>query len=145
MSSIGGLARNFTNKLMLAFYEFIGEMFILEVELHTVWHTLFYTKHYNWFNVWIETDSKAVVSLINGQKSGPWQCQGMVFLIKQIIFDLRGCVTHVIREGNCGTDYLAKKGILNYTDAKWTNRGKDEGLRGLICANEFQYIRIRHV
>lgn len=41
--------------------------------------------------------------------------------------------------------YLAEKGILNYAAVKWTERARDEGFRALIRADEFQYIRIRHI
>lgn len=110
-SSIGDLARDSKNSLKLALFEYLGDTSILEVELKAIWRALFFSKHNNQCNIWIETDRKAITLLIYGSKNGPWYCQGIIFTIRKEVLDVGGKVTHLVREGNSGADYLAKKGL----------------------------------
>lgn len=126
--------------MILAFYEFMGDISILEAEIYAIWRALFLP---NWYSVCIETDSKTAVNLIKSLKSGPWNCQAMVISIRKLIMEMGASVTHIIREGNRGADYVARKGILNHSAAQWTDREKDKDLRALIRADDFQFIRIR--
>lgn len=70
-SSIGGLATDSNNKLILA-YEYMGDITILKTELQAMWSDLFFAKQNNWYNVWIEIDCKIVALLDNGNKDSPW-------------------------------------------------------------------------
>lgn len=53
-------------------------------------------------------------------------------------------MTHVVREGNYGVDYLAKKEMKMKVVARWTEIEQDKHLRGLIRAYKFHFIRRRH-
>lgn len=52
-------------------------------------------------------------------------------------------VAHVLREGNCGANYLAKKGMEMQAATKWTDKEKGKHLRGLIRADRLHFFRRR--
>lgn len=103
---------------MVFFFEFLGDMSILEADLKGIWRALFFSKQNNLCNVWIKTDSKSATLLIYGRKNGPWYYQGLIFNIQKELLELGGKATHVVREGNTGADYLAKKGLESKAASK---------------------------
>ncbi|CAI9780746.1 unnamed protein product [Fraxinus pennsylvanica] len=120
----GGLLRNNLGDPIWGFYEYYGECSILEAELRAIETGLKLCWTQGYRRVWIETDSKTSITLIN-QNNGPWGVQYTLQSIREILENMEYKLSHTWREGNQAADWFAARG---YCEKRY----------GLMDANEFK-------
>ncbi|KAL0449189.1 UNVERIFIED_CONTAM: hypothetical protein Slati_1475300 [Sesamum latifolium] len=105
-SGAGGLVRDDRGRLILAFYEFLGDQTNNYAELYGVARGLQLAWETCCHNVWVEMDAMAVLRIIESEK-GDWRLQSLLTRIRMLKREMNLCFTHVYREANQPADFLA--------------------------------------
>lgn len=105
----GGLLRDNLGNPVWGFSDFYGDCSILEAELKVIETGLRLCWTQGYRKVWIETDSKVSITLIN-QSNGPWGVQYILQSIRWLLERMEHKITHIWREGNQAVDWFASKG-----------------------------------
>ncbi|KAL0293864.1 UNVERIFIED_CONTAM: hypothetical protein Sangu_3229600, partial [Sesamum angustifolium] len=59
--------------------------------------------------IWIETDAKAIITLISSPRQGAWNLQNTLQRIRNILSQMTYRISHIFREGNQAADFLANQ------------------------------------
>lgn len=121
LAAIGGIFRNSRGFSKGCFCKNIGIQNAFVAELTAFITAVNLAWQNNWFQVWFEMDSKAVVDCIqNYNFKPPWQLINSWANCQNKLKQMQHYISHVYREGNQAADYLSKMG-LKYTNLKWWN------------------------
>ncbi|XP_075499938.1 uncharacterized protein LOC142538510 [Primulina tabacum] len=105
-STVGGVVRDHSGRVLLSFSEFIGAGSTSRAELWAVWRILLICSDLSLFPLWIEVDSQISVQILRSR-----QCRwGLDHIVSRILVLLRGRmvhISHIYREGNSVADALA--------------------------------------
>ncbi|XP_073062068.1 uncharacterized protein [Primulina eburnea] len=107
-SSVGGVVRDHSGRVLLSFSEFIGAGSTIRAELWAVWRGLILCSDLSFFPLWIEVDSQISIQILRSR-----QCRwGLDHIVSRILVLLRGRmvhISHIYREGNSVADALAAR------------------------------------
>ncbi|XP_075480593.1 uncharacterized protein LOC142521250 [Primulina tabacum] len=107
-SSVGGVVRDSSGRVVLSFSEFIGVGTNVRAELWAVWRGLLICSDLGLFPLWVETDSQISLQILRSRRCH-WDLHRTV---TRILFLLRGRAvhfSHIFREGNSVADALAAR------------------------------------
>ncbi|XP_075503965.1 uncharacterized protein LOC142541291 [Primulina tabacum] len=107
-SSVGGVVRDSSGRVVLSFSEFIGVGTNVRAELWAVWRGLLICSDLGLFPLWVETDSQISLQILRSRRCH-WDLHHTV---TRILFLLRGRAvhfSHIFREGNSVADALAAR------------------------------------
>ncbi|KZV49214.1 hypothetical protein F511_41702 [Dorcoceras hygrometricum] len=108
--STGGLIRDTTGQVRVAFHGFLGVGSILKAELTAILQGLIICKQQHLFPIWIETDSAVALQIIMSDHTS-WELRHTLTSIQEIRANHITCITHIHREGNAPADALAGLGM----------------------------------
>ncbi|XP_042045568.1 uncharacterized protein LOC121791808 [Salvia splendens] len=106
----GGVIRDFSGKMLVAFCIPFEAQSALEAELLAMIHGLNIAKEFG-LPIWIESDAEQAIKLINGAGWGPAlarEAMAHLILLKR---QLKFRATFIHREGNKAADFLARMGL----------------------------------
>ncbi|KAG6421540.1 hypothetical protein SASPL_118096 [Salvia splendens] len=106
----GGVIRDFSGKMLVAFCIPFEAHSALEAELLAMIHGLNIAKDFG-LPIWIESDAEQAIKLINGAGWGPAlarEAMAHLILLKR---QLKFRATFIHREGNKAADFLARMGL----------------------------------
>ncbi|XP_042059500.1 uncharacterized protein LOC121804011 [Salvia splendens] len=106
----GGVVRDASGKLLIAFATPLQAKSALEAELMAMFHGLELAKEFG-KPVWIESDSEQVVKLAMGKKWGPAHVHQAVAQLVVARRHHNSRVTFISQEGNKAADLFAKEGL----------------------------------
>ncbi|XP_058759807.1 uncharacterized protein LOC131633112 [Vicia villosa] len=118
LSACGGIARNSDGNFLGAFADFLGVANSLIAELSGAMMAIEFAYEKNWSNIWLETDSTAVVKAFNSPYTVPWFIRNRWFNCISLVANWNFVVSHIYREGNSCADTLASLG-LNITSSTY--------------------------
>ncbi|XP_075496425.1 uncharacterized protein LOC142533502 [Primulina tabacum] len=110
-SSVGGVVRDSSGKVVLYFSEFIGTGTNVRAELWAVWRGLLICSDLGLFPLWIETDSQISLQILHSRRC----CWSLDHIVTRILVLLRGRsvhLSHIFREGNSVADALAEEAYI---------------------------------
>ncbi|KAK6157906.1 hypothetical protein DH2020_012154 [Rehmannia glutinosa] len=105
----GGLIRDHSGRLMLAFHYFFQAVSSFHAELLALEMGLRHARKFS-LQIWIELDAAAVVTTITSGGLGSWQVQHTLIRIRSMLRGLQYSISHIHREGNRPADHLAELG-----------------------------------
>jgi ribonuclease HI len=108
-ASGGGIIRDYAGKCIRAFSASYGHCMILEAELRAIRDGILLAKDLGLSDIWIEADSTVAIHCIT-RGGGPWDIQGILRQIADIVSFDRDMVSYIFREGNQVADALATEG-----------------------------------
>ncbi|CAI9769361.1 unnamed protein product [Fraxinus pennsylvanica] len=121
-----------------------GECSILEAELRAIETGLQLCTTRGIRKVWIETDSKAALTLIK-QNNGPWGVQYILQSIRWHLEKMKNKITHTWRKGNQAADWFASKGHRE-RKYKWLEASEFKGrIKGIVILDKIGLEIIRLV
>ncbi|XP_077246096.1 uncharacterized protein LOC143885953 [Tasmannia lanceolata] len=107
---IGGLIRNNSGKCISLFSQNVEKEEIFELELYAIEKGILLASTLNARNIWVESDSKFAVDILNDSSTIPWR---QLMRIRRIITALSDFlhhkISHIWRDGNSAADYLSKR------------------------------------
>ncbi|XP_058776587.1 pentatricopeptide repeat-containing protein At1g63070, mitochondrial-like [Vicia villosa] len=110
-SGCGGIARNSDGAFLGAFASYLDGANSLTAELYGAILAIEFAFARNWNNIWLETDSTAVVKAFNSPHKVPWQVRNRWLNCINIVTHWNFLVSHIFREGNSCADALANHGL----------------------------------
>ncbi|KAK4394160.1 hypothetical protein Sango_1886800, partial [Sesamum angolense] len=78
--------------------------------------------------IWIETDAKAIITLISSPRQGAWNLQNTLQRIRNILSQMTYRISHIFREGNQAADLLANQACSEQQLCIF----QENGLRGKV-------------
>ncbi|XP_058726803.1 uncharacterized protein LOC131598195 [Vicia villosa] len=111
LAGCGGIVRNSDGIFLGAFASGLGEANSLTAELYGAILAIEFAFARNWNNIWLETDSTAVVKAFNSPLKVPWHIRNRWLNCIDIITKWNFMVSHIFREGNSCADALATHGL----------------------------------
>ena len=118
-AAIGGVFRTFRGFSKGCFCLNIGIQTAFVAELLAFMQAIELAWEKNWFHIWFELDSKAVVDCVNNTAySPPWQLLNRWRNCRDMMNNMQLYITHTFREGNAVADKLSKQGI-KYPSLQW--------------------------
>jgi len=99
-SSYGGIFRNKDANFLLCFSENLGPGNAFFAELSGAMRAIELAKQYNWFDLWLETDSELVVKAFSNHKLVPCNLRNKWRNCILILSSVNFVVSHVYREEN---------------------------------------------
>ncbi|KAG8365763.1 hypothetical protein BUALT_Bualt17G0005700 [Buddleja alternifolia] len=106
----GGLARDHEGKVLFVFWEPFGICSNMEAELLALDKVLIICLEKGYHKVWIELYALSVIHLICSKYKGAWRFQQILQSINKSLGKMDSIISHIFREGNKATDFLANKG-----------------------------------
>ncbi|XP_058776768.1 uncharacterized protein LOC131651114 [Vicia villosa] len=106
LSGCGGIARNSDGVFLGAFASCLDGANSLTAELYGAILAIEFAFVRNWNNIWLETDSTAVVKAFNSPHKVPWQVRNRWLNCINIVTNWNFLVSHIFREGNSCADAL---------------------------------------
>ncbi|XP_077234746.1 uncharacterized protein LOC143876958 [Tasmannia lanceolata] len=107
---IGGLIRDNSGSCISLFLQNVNKEEIFELELFAIEKGIQLASTLSARNIWVESDSKFAVDILNGSLAIPWR---QTMRIRRIKFALCAFIhhkiTHIWREANSAADYLSKR------------------------------------
>ncbi|XP_042497525.1 3-oxoacyl-[acyl-carrier-protein] reductase, chloroplastic-like [Macadamia integrifolia] len=104
----GGIARNKEGQICNSFSIYLGIKKIFEAEFEAVLEGLIMAKRYGASEVWVESDSAGVVSVVQ-KNQVPWFVLQRWRAILPYLNSISWKISHCFRETNVVADYLARK------------------------------------
>nr|DAD39579.1 TPA_asm: hypothetical protein HUJ06_013902 [Nelumbo nucifera] len=120
----GGIFRDHEGSFLFGFSCYFGIASNMKAKLLVIQQVVSYAKDHNLRSLWIESDSKMAVEILNKSCSYPWKVLGIVDEITKAFEDFDITITHTHREGNIVADSLANFGC---------DERKDEVLFCTVC------------
>ncbi|KAL6570167.1 hypothetical protein OROMI_014681 [Orobanche minor] len=109
-AAAGGIIRDHQGMPLITFSEFHGERTNNFAELYAIWRGLEYCVDQRFVKVWVETDSKIALHLIEQSSSSHWQTKAIISKIRAFCDSIEIRFSHIFREGNAVADWLANQG-----------------------------------
>ncbi|KAL0286428.1 UNVERIFIED_CONTAM: putative ribonuclease H protein, partial [Sesamum radiatum] len=109
ISGAGGILRNHLGRVMFAFLEPLGINTNTHAELSAIHRGLQLCRDKGFRKIWIETDAKAIITLISSPRQGAWNLQNTLQRIRNILSQMTYRISHIFREGNQAADFLANQ------------------------------------
>lgn len=127
----GGVIRDHTGRLLLAFTTPLDAHSALEAELLAMHHGLMIAKEFG-RPIWIESDAAQAIKLIIGTCRGPAHVRRAMALM--IIYKSQNSLraTFIHREGNTAADFLAKLGAEKEAPHRMTNAMAPRILKAIV-------------
>ncbi|XP_075521602.1 uncharacterized protein LOC142554810 [Primulina tabacum] len=107
-SSVGGVVRDSSGRVVLSFSEFIGVGTNVRVELWAVWRGLLICSDLGLFPLWVETDSQISLQILRSRRCH-WDLHHTVTRILCLLRGRAVHFSHIFREGNSVEDALAAR------------------------------------
>ncbi|KAL0288501.1 UNVERIFIED_CONTAM: hypothetical protein Sangu_2655600 [Sesamum angustifolium] len=104
-----GILRNHLGRVMFAFLEPLGINTNTQAELSAIHRGLQLCRDKGFRKIWIETDAKAIITLISSPRQGAWNLQNTLQRIRNILSQMTYRISHIFREGNQAADFLANQ------------------------------------
>ncbi|XP_058742332.1 uncharacterized protein LOC131614798 [Vicia villosa] len=111
LSGCGGIGRNSDGVFLGAFASSLSGANSLTAELLGAILAIEFAFERNWKNIWLETDSTAVVKAFSSPLKVPWQIRNRWLNCIDIVSRWNFMVSHIFREGNSCADALANLGL----------------------------------
>ncbi|XP_073037138.1 uncharacterized protein [Primulina eburnea] len=105
-SSVGGVVRDSSGRVVLSFSEFIGVGTNVRAELWAVWRGLLICSDLGLFPLWVETDSQISLQILRSRRCH-WDLHHTVTRILVLLRGRAVHFSHIFREGNSVADALA--------------------------------------
>ncbi|KAL8549736.1 hypothetical protein ACS0TY_008541 [Phlomoides rotata] len=111
VASGGGLIRDHSGDLQLAFCMPLEATSSFDAELQALLYGLYLARQFN-RPVWIELDALEVVRLLDTDRPGAWHIQHTLAHVRALMAQIQQTwITHIFREGNRPADYMATMGF----------------------------------
>ncbi|XP_042043067.1 uncharacterized protein LOC121791929 [Salvia splendens] len=138
----GGLIRDHSGRLLVAFALPLTAHSALEAELLAMHHGLIMAKEFV-KPIWLEADAEQAIKLVEGKGWGHAHIrQAMVHIaLHKPHLTLR--TTFIHREGNKAADYLAKMGLELSSRQVWNAQAAPIGLKDIIRMEQMGIPNIR--
>ncbi|KAL0301604.1 UNVERIFIED_CONTAM: hypothetical protein Sradi_6437200 [Sesamum radiatum] len=94
---------------MFAFLEPLGINTNTHAELSAIHRGLQLCRDKGFRKIWIETDAKAIITLMSSPRQGAWNLQNTLQRIRNILSQMTYRISHIFREGNQAADFLANQ------------------------------------
>ena len=121
-AAIGGIFRTYRGFSKGCFCLNIGIHTAFVAELLAFIQAIELAWERNWFQIWFELDSKAVVQCVNNPSySPPWQLLNRWRNCRYKMNNMQLYITHNYREGNAVADKLSKQGLQYYVLQWWSS------------------------
>ncbi|KAL8531938.1 hypothetical protein ACS0TY_008517 [Phlomoides rotata] len=112
VASGGGLIRDHSGDLQLAFCMPLEATSSFDAELQALLYGLYLARQFNNRPVWIELDALEVVRLLDTDRPGAWHIQHTLAHVRALMAQIQQTwITHIFREGNRPADYMATMGF----------------------------------
>ncbi|KAL0411081.1 UNVERIFIED_CONTAM: putative ribonuclease H protein [Sesamum latifolium] len=105
----GGILRDHLGRVIFAFQEPLGNTTNTQAELRAFHRGLKIYTDMGFHNIWIETDATASIKLISTLRQGAWNLQTTLQNIRKLLSQMEYKISHVFREENQATDFLANQ------------------------------------
>ncbi|KAL0439023.1 UNVERIFIED_CONTAM: putative ribonuclease H protein [Sesamum latifolium] len=104
----GGLIRDASGRLQIAFHDFLGSKTNTYAELFAVVRGLQLAHDEGFRMVWVEIDALVVLQIIR-QDKGDWRLQALLTRLRRLCRKIKHKFSDIYREANRPADYLANK------------------------------------
>ncbi|KAL0352574.1 UNVERIFIED_CONTAM: putative ribonuclease H protein [Sesamum calycinum] len=143
ISGAGGIVRNEEGVAILAFYEFIGQATNMFAEVFGLYKALQLCNSRGINKIWIEVDAKNLIRLINCPSIAHWSLQNMLKEIRITLKSMEYRISHIYREGNKATDYLANLACSTQSSRVFRGDELEGQISGIIWCDRssIPYIR----
>ncbi|XP_073133552.1 uncharacterized protein [Henckelia pumila] len=106
-SSVGGVVRDSSGRVLAFFSEFIGLGSNVRAELWAVWRGILLCSDLSFFPLWIETDSQISIQILRSRRF-LWDLDHIVSRTRVLVRNRPVHFSHIYREGNSVADALAR-------------------------------------
>ncbi|XP_077228512.1 uncharacterized protein LOC143861469 [Tasmannia lanceolata] len=107
---LGGLIRDSKGMIHSMFSENVDKEEIFELEILAIERGIHLAMSLDHFNIWIESDSKFAVDVVQGSIPPPWKKINVIIHIRDLLSHFKKWrITHIWREGNSVADILSKR------------------------------------
>jgi ribonuclease HI len=120
LAACAGVFRNHKGEFIGGFAQKLGRDNALFAEIMGVILAIECASEKNWNQLWVECDSRLVVSAFKNPNIIPWHLQNRWLNCITKIKSMNFCISHIYREGNHCADKLASLG-LTLNDYTWWN------------------------
>ncbi|XP_075499933.1 uncharacterized protein LOC142538505 [Primulina tabacum] len=117
-SSVGGVVRDSSGRVVLSFSEFIGVGTNVRAELWAVWRGLLICSDLGLFPLWVETDSQISLQILRSRRCH-WDLHHTVTRILVLLRGRAVHFSHIFRDGNSVADALAARAHTIRVQSLW--------------------------
>lgn len=111
ISACGGIARDFDGRFLGAFARFLAVSNFLIAKINGAMFAIEFAHEKDWRNIWLETDSVAVIRAFSPPFNVPWKIRTRWINCVNITTNMSFLATHIYKQGNSCADSLANKGL----------------------------------
>ncbi|PKU63199.1 Putative ribonuclease H protein [Dendrobium catenatum] len=140
----GGILRNDKGNLVMAFATPLNKCSVLVAELKAIYEALKICLTFGYWKIWLEIDALISIKEISVEKKGNFETFYIIKDIKRMLSHLDYKISHIWREGNSATDFLAKTGSKLDHLTLFHNNNIPFLLKGIINLDKtgLPYIRV---
>ncbi|KAL0295875.1 UNVERIFIED_CONTAM: hypothetical protein Sangu_3179700 [Sesamum angustifolium] len=142
-----GHLRDHLRRVIFAFQEPLGTNTNTQAKLSAIHRGLEICRDKGFRNIWIETDAKAIITLISSPRQGAWNVQNTLQRIQKIVSQMKCRISHIFREGNQAADFLPNQACSAQQHCILHENGLTGNVKGIVTLDSsgLPYIRFKNL